>query len=326
MKKLFSIALSLLLIAGLFAGCGASSNSVNATKASMPQEVARYEEAASSAPAYDMARPEAESGFVANDSLKSTSSVNLSDRKIIKNASIHLETLEFDEALVLIQQMVEKLGGYIESSDISGTSLRYPGDYNQRYANFIARIPADKLNQATSELGQHFNVLSQSESSYDITYDYYDTEGRLKSLRIKEERLLELLKKAEKLEDLITLENALADVRYQIESLTSQMNRYDNQVTYCTLSIHLQEVVETTTIKPQPRTLSEKIADAFADSLEGIVEIAEFIILTVVTIGPVLLVYGGGVALIVLVILNLTRKKGQRKNLPQPPIPPKDEM
>ena len=326
MKKLFSIALSLLLIASLFAGCGA--NKATATEAAMPQEAP-----APSAPAYDIAgRPEAESGFApnTNDSFKSTAGGGavLSQRKIIKNGSIQLETLEFDEGLGSIKQLVEKLGGYIESSDISGTSLRYPGDYSQRYASFTARIPADKLNEATFQLGQLFNVLSQNESSSDITDTYYDTEGRLKSLRIQEERLLELLSKAEKLEDLITLESALADVRYQIESLTSQLNRYDNLVNYCTLSIYLQEVVKPTDIKPLPRTLGEKVAEAFAESLEGIVEIAEFILLTVVSVGPVLLVYGGAFALLVLGAFRISRMSRQRKNKnlpPQPPMPPKDE-
>ncbi len=324
MKKLLTVALSFLLAASLLAGCGASSRNATTAPSAAPSpspSAENYGYASDSIANESVAVPEGEASKQMLVPPGGASGAGLADRKIIKNGSIELETLEFDKGIAAITALVEELGGYIEGSEISGISLRYRGDYNQRAARFSARIPSDKLNQATDELGQLFNVLNKNESSSDITETYFDTESRLKSLRIQEERLLDLLSKAEKLEDLITLERALADVRYQIESLTSQLNRYDNLVSYSTLSIYLQEVVQTTNVKAQPRTLSEKVAEAFTESLEGIAEIAEFILLTVVALGPVLLVYGGVVALLVFGILRLRRSAAGRKagkSLPRP--------
>ena len=52
----------------------------------------------------------------------------------------------------------------------------------------------------------------------DITDSYFDAQARLDSLRQQEASLLEILSKAEKLEDVVQLQTALSDVRYQIES------------------------------------------------------------------------------------------------------------
>lgn len=327
MKKTFLTLTSLILIVALLAGCSSSKNYSTAMP-SAPQTAAEeygYDTAASMAPDADMSGMRSQEGEKATFASGNTPGEALSDRKIIKNGSIELETLEFDKGVESISALVDELGGYIEFSDVSGNSLRYRGSYNQRSASFTARIPANQLSNATHQLGELFNVLSKSENVSDITDTYYDTEGRLKSLRVQEERLLELLSKAEKLEDLITLEQALAEVRYQIESLTTQLTRFDSLVSYSTLTIYLNEVAETTSVKTQPRTLGEKVAEAFTGSLQGIANIAEFLLLTAVSVGPVLLVYGGVVALLALAILQIAKARNNRKKQPPMNQPPEDK-
>ena len=49
-------------------------------------------------------------------------------------------------------------------------------------------------------------VTSKNESSKDVGEEYYDTEGRFKTRRTKQERLLTLLEKAETMEDILSLE------------------------------------------------------------------------------------------------------------------------
>ena len=57
----------------------------------------------------------------------------------------------------------------------------------------------------------------------------------MESLSLQEERLLDILEKAEKLTDVLELEQELADVRYQIETLTTTLNRYDQLISYSTV-------------------------------------------------------------------------------------------
>jgi hypothetical protein len=242
-------------------------------------------------------------------------------RKIIRHASMDLETREFDAALRQIEELVSSAGGYIESSSQDGYSLEYQGDYRERYASIQARIPSEKLDEVISSVGSLCNVLNQSESMDDITDSYYDAQARLDSLEIQEERLLELLAQATSLEDMITLESALSDVRYQIESLTASLRRMDNQVTYSYLNISLQEVVEYRAIQEKPQNFGEQLSDAFGRGIDGMVKGLQNFALFVAEAGPSLLL----LALVIFLIVLLVRacSKGARKRREAKGLPPK---
>jgi len=167
-------------------------------------------------------------------------------RKIIRNAELHLETMEYKSALEKIPALAEQSGGYIESSSSDGISLYEKSNTrpSRRSASFTVRIPADNLDSFITSLSTEFNLLNKFENSSDISDRYYDTQAHLSNLQIQEKRLLELLEQAGKLGDLLEIEKELADVRYQIETLTATIKRMDSQVSYSTVTISLEEVVE----------------------------------------------------------------------------------
>lgn len=180
----------------------------------------------------------------------------------------------------------------------------------------------------------------------DITETYFDSQAHLTSLKIQEERLLAILEKAEKLEDVITLESALSDVRYQIESLTASLRRMDSQVAYSYLNISLQEVVEYQEIQEKPKTFGEKLRDAFGDGVGDMVDGLQSFALFIARVGPSLVVLALIVILIVLLVRAGSRASAKRREAkglpprptyqgttnpqqapgfqryPQPPVPP----
>lgn len=248
-------------------------------------------------------------------------------RKIIRHANMDLETMEFDAAMADIQKAVAAAGGYIESqSQGGGTSYAVRGRYQEeRYANIQARIPSEKLDGVMGAVGGLCNVLSQSESMDDITDSYYDSKARLETLELQEERLLAILEKAEKLEDIITLESALSEVRYQIESLTAALRRMDSQVTYSYLNLYLQEVVEYQQVQEKPRTFGERMREAAGDGVEDMVDGLQEFSIAAVRVGPSLLVWAVIIAAIVLIIRALVKanaKRREAKGLPlrRPPL------
>lgn len=276
---------------------------------------------------YDSVSEEAGFSTSENPATAAESVAPPDSRKIIRHANMDLETMEFDAALADIQKMVAGAGGYIESqSQGGGTSYAYQGRYQEeRYANIQARVPSDKLDGVMASVGGVCNVLSQSESMDDITDSYYDARARLDTLRIQEERLLAILEKAEKLEDVITLESALSEVRYQIESLTATLRRMDNQVTYSYLNLYLQEVVEYQQIQEKPRTYGERMREAAGDGVEAMVDGLQEFSLLAVRMGPSLLVWVVIIAVIVLIIRAIAKanaKRREEKGLPprKPPL------
>lgn len=190
------------------------------------------------------------------------------DSKIIKNGSIAMEAKDFTAAVNAVTNKAAEFGGYVESSNITGTSINNNGTYQNRNAHIKIRIPKDYFVQFITDAGKIGNVTQSSTSSENVTYQYYDNEAHLKALTVEEDRLLELLKKTGELKDIIELEKELANVRYQIENLTTTLKKLDNLVDYSSIDVNITEVQEIQVNRKQPVTLWDKIISGFIDSVK----------------------------------------------------------
>ncbi|WMJ83028.1 DUF4349 domain-containing protein [Oscillospiraceae bacterium LTW-04] len=287
-----SILSALAIILAVLAICAAcSSTSVN-------DKAAPSETSAASHSNMQLAIAEGSGRMVAHapaeistdDQNKTDIEVMTPDRKIVKHSHLSLESKEFDTAFEQILTVITEQGGYIENQSINGQSLTHRGSYYERSASIQARIPADKLDSVTTAVGGICNVTSKSENIDDITDRYFDTQAHLNSLKLQEERLLDILSKADKLEDVISLERALSDVRYQIESLTATMRRMDSQVAYSYLNLDLREVVEYQPVESAPKTLGDKISASFKRSGEKLAWFFEALLLFVIEDLPLIVI------------------------------------
>ncbi len=235
-------------------------------------------------------------------------------RKLIKNVNLEVETEEFDTLLSTVEQKTETLGGYIEESyTYNGSEYRGRGTRN---ANLMIRIPAKKLGDFLSEIAEVSNVISRNERVTDVTLQYVDMESHKKALVAEQDRLLELLEQAENIEDIITIESRLSDVRYQIESMESQLRTMDNQVSYSTINLSIEEVKQLTPVKEQ--SVGEKIVTGFTKSLTNVgVGIMNFGIGLIINL-PYLLLLGVIIAVIVLGIRFALKKGEARKRSKMP--------
>jgi len=226
-------------------------------------------------------------------------------RKLIKNVSMNVETKEFDAMLESVQDKVKELGGYIESMDVyNGSSY---SDYSsERNSSLTIRIPQNNLEvflDAVSDIG---NVTNRSDSVEDITLTYVDTESRKEALVIEQDRLLALLDKAESIEDIITIESRLSEVRYQLESIESRLRTYDNQVDYSTVRMYIDEVKELTPV--QKKSTLQRMGDGFVSSLKSIGrDIEEFAVWFVAHI-PYFVIWVIVIAVIVFVLRALKKR------------------
>ncbi|SFG47785.1 DUF4349 domain-containing protein [Oribacterium sp. WCC10] len=195
------------------------------------------------------------------------------DRKLIRNVSLTFETTEFDKFVTDIQRKTTELGGYIESSDISGSEKTS----SKRNAYFTLRIPKPRVDDfLTFTESEGANLTRKYENTQDITLKYHDTESRKKALQEEYDRLLELIAKAESVDAIIAIEERLSDIRYQLDNFESDLRTFDNQVDYSTINVDVSEAsVYTPTQKTGfwARVLSnlesniEDLADAVTDFL-----------------------------------------------------------
>lgn len=233
-----------------------------------------------------------------------------SDRKLIKTVDISVETKEFELMMATLEEQVDALGGYIEHMDTYNGS-RYSYYISTRSASMTIRIPKDKLNGFLNTVSDIGNVISRSENVEDVTLSYVDIESRKKSLSTEQDRLLELLEQAENMEDIITIEERLSNIRYQLESMESQLRTYDNKVDYSTVYLNVSEVRELTPV--EEKTTGERIADGFMESLKDIGNgLKEFVVWFLVHI-PYMVIWAVIIVAVVLIVKIMRKRRRIRK-------------
>lgn len=310
---------ALALVTLLLGGCGSKADRSSATAADMKMaEEAAYDAAGTylSDDIYSVDSAEV-TDDVAEDGA-ATPQVEDTSRKLIKNVNLSVETETFEELLATITEKTESFSGYIEESYTYNGSNYY--GRGTRNASMTIRIPAQQLDAFLSSVSEVSNVISRNDSVSDVTLQYVDMESHKKALTAEQDRLLELLEQAESVEDIITIESRLSDVRYQIESMESQLRTLQNQVSYSTVYLDIQEVEKLTPVEEQTR--GEMIREGFVDSLYGVGNgLLDFG--TAVIIDLPYLVVWAAVILLVILIIRLLRK--HRKNKKQKKMQEKQE-
>ena len=236
-----------------------------------------------------------------------------SDRKLIRTVNMSVETKEFDSVMGTLEQRITDLGGYIESMETYNGSV-YSNYRSSRSASMTARIPAGQLNGFLSEVSEISNVTRRSENVRDVTLDYVDMASHKKTLQAEQERLLELIEQAESIEDIITIEQRLSNVRYQIESMEAQLRTYDNKVDYSTVYLDVSEVQELTPVHEE--TLWERISSGFMGNLKGIGNGALEILVGLLIRIPTLVLWALFIGLFILWVrwyMKRSRRKAEKK-------------
>ena len=327
MKKRSTVIVTSLLIGAMLAGCGSSSSSSDGSyKYNEPVAAAEeaYDYAADEAWDYESAPVEAKStaGASEGEAVSDSEILANSNRKLIKTVNMNVETRQFDELVANVMERISSLGGYAQSSDISGNSYNSYG--STRTAFIVARIPANKLDFFVDNIENESNITSKNESAEDVTLEYADVEAHKDSLKIEQQRLNQLLEQADSLENIIELENRLTEVRYEIESYESRLRTMNNQVEYSTVNLSIQEVKEYTPEPVEELTFGQRIARGFLDSCADAWEAIQDFIVGFVSILPMLLVVLVILAVIFFIIFGIVKaiiaivKAANRRNASKP--------
>ncbi len=330
MKMKINLWYGLILLSLLLTSCGSSGTDKPSDDGMMyaaaPEEAeysrSQMNEISTADQSYDVV-PEAEAAAgeaPVNATDAAAPAVNdLAARKMIRRANLAVETEEFDALLATVEEKIAALGGYTESFDVSNNA-NYFGSQSHRYAAMTVRIPEDNYDLFLNNVAEVSNVLSRHETVQDVTLQYVDIESHKKVLLTEQERLITLLEQADNIEDIIVIERRLSEVRYQIESMESQLRTYDNLIDYSTINLSINEVVQLTPVREQ--TTWEKISTGFAKSWSNLGLFFKNLFIFLVVSFPYLLVIAAFVVFILLIV-RLCTGRSRRKKTPggsgQPP-------
>lgn len=294
-RRLFAMALTLMLVLSL-AACGSSyKNESEATMPMAPMEAPMVEEMEGS---YDASY---------GDSAMGSPMDVLADQKLIYTANLSLETTSFDEAVKALTDLTNDCGGYFENSTVGDRGSGYS------WANYTIRVPAKQFQSFLDQAGEVAHLTWCNTNQENITEVYYDTQGRLETQKIKLERLQELLRQAKAMEDIISLESAISETEWQIDNLSGTMRHYDALVDYSTINVDLNEVYRLSNTEIAPLTFGQRLGNALSEGLrnfgDGMEDLA--VALAYSWLWIVLL------AVILIVVWNVVRKVRRKRLAPK---------
>lgn len=273
------LALVCLVLTGALAGCA---------KRDAPSGAAQAAQAADPSP-----------GAPATPTLERAVKVG---RKIIRNAELRMTVASANGAQREAAKIAEQFGGYLVSSDASASASEDESEPGS--VRVVLRVDAEKFDaalDAVRRLGKH--VGSESISSKDVTEEWVDLEARIKTQKKLEEQYLEIAKSASKVDDMLTVQKQLAEVRGEIEKLEGRKRFLDNQVSLSTITLSFDE--ERPLVSVTMSAFGRAARHAWADAQN----VTAGIILGMIRLVGVML----PITLLVLLPLFLLAKRGVRR-------------
>lgn len=321
-KQAIAIGSMILLLAVGITGCGSKSEQTedkSANYAGTEMATAEPSMAEGEMQTADMSTTDAAvSGTeeAVTDSSSVTVGVVDESRKLIKNVTLDVETESFDELVASVESKVSELEGYIENLTI-GDNYTYTETGSLQYATITARIPVARLDEFVKMMDSASNVINRSEYVTDVTLQYVDMESRKEMYLAEQKSLLALLEKAVTVEDIITIESRLSEVRYEIESMESQLRVYDNQVDYSTITLYINEV-ERLTPEVKEGTL-DKIKTGISENLYKIGQGIKNTAVNVIIATPYIVIWVVIILVAFFVLRKLfkkNKKQSKKENVP----------
>jgi hypothetical protein len=270
---------------------------------------ASMEEAPAVARQSEAIEDKAQSDQPAKDGAKMTA------RMVIRTASVQLRADAPADVVVRAIALAERAGGFVASSETRGVGA----DIDQATATL--RIPADALESVLAGLRAEGELLGEQLGGDDVTDRYVDLSARLRSQRILEERLLEILGRVSSVEDALQVETQLTRVRTEIEQLDGQRRAMEDRVSFATVDLVVSSPVRHNAASAE--TVMSKLDRAVDDAGQAFLAVVTGLIRILGGLLPLGLVFGPiGWALTRGIRRRRARALALRTGSPMPPNAP----
>ena len=165
-----------------------------------------------------------------------TPAPEVANRKLIRNATVELEIVSFDDAVQKITAFAKEERGYVATTNSQKQAN------GKLHGQVVVKILPENLDRFLQKIRGLGELKNQTLGTEDVTKAYLDTDARLKNARVMEQRLIDMLKtKTGKVSDLLQVEKELSRVREEIEKMQGELKYWDSQVQFATVTISLAE-------------------------------------------------------------------------------------
>jgi uncharacterized protein DUF4349 len=187
------------------------------------------------------------------------SSGQILNRMVIRNAQLSVEVGDIEQALAQVRAVASREGGYVSASN---THFEKLNDQDRMVADLTLQVRGDALDSAMSELRALGKVTAETSGSQDVTEEYVDLDSNLRNLQASETAILKLMDRATQIQDVLSLQRELTNVRAQIERIQGRKTYLERRTDMATITVSLR-------LPPVAAQLGSGAWDPFAVAQRG---------------------------------------------------------
>ena len=204
-------------------------------------------------------------------------------RLLIYHADVRLKTEAMSRAAAGLDSLVRRSGGFVSAA----TETRADGEWRQETT---IRVPPTRFQPLLSGLRGLGTIEEKKLSTDDVTAEHADVAARLQAKRAVERQYTALLGKAQKIKDVLDIQEKLGEVREDIEATESRLKTLNDEVAYSTISLAMYQ--------PLPQSVPDAPIVSFGSRLVEALytgwELLVGLVLGAVTVWPLLLLGAAG--------------------------------
>jgi len=236
---------------------------------------------------------------------------------VIQNVDLSIVVPDPEIKMTEIGKMAVEMGGFVVSSNLYQNERSNGSSIPE--GSITIRIPAEILDEALDEIkADVVEVRNQNRIGQDVTQDYIDLNSQLHSLQAAAAQLEEIMKKAEKTDDVLNVFTQLQYYNQQIDMIKGQIQYYEQASALSAVSITL---IAEATIQPieiggwKPEGVVRDAIQSLIEFWQGFVD---FMINFFLLVVPILITILIPMYLVYLVVRAILKKRKTGKKVTPP--------
>ena len=177
-------------------------------------------------------------------------------RLLIYHADIRLKTNELTRSATRLDSLVRRSSGYVSAA----SETHADGEWRQETT---IRVPPKQFQTLLTGLAGLGTVEEKKLSTDDVTAEHADVAARLQAKRAVERQYTALLSRAQKIKDILDIEEKLGEVRETIEATESRLKALNDEVAYATITLTLYQPITQSVPDAPVVSLSSRTVEAF---------------------------------------------------------------
>ncbi|GHH91983.1 DUF4349 domain-containing protein [Streptomyces capillispiralis] len=244
----------------------------------------------------------------AADGARATAPPKAAATHVIRTASLTVRVEDVPEALEEARAATGNAGGYVGDE----TTVR-DGDGHE-HTRVVLRVPVAEYEEVLAALEGTGKLLERNAKAEDVTDQVVDVESRITSQRASVARIRELMDRATRLSDVVTLEGELSSRQADLEALLAQQASLKDRTSLATITLELSERPRQ---EAAPKDDDPGFVDALTGGWEAFVTMLRWLAVAVGAVLP----FAAAAALLVLLWLKAVRPRLPRRPRTVPAMP-----